>query len=58
MRKSEVPGWESVRNQLKRRINKGDLSSDGLVHWKDELRVIEHKLIDAGSSIRITRWNK
>lgn len=58
MKKSDVKRWEAVRNRLKRLINKGELSSDGLAHWKDELRVLEHKLIDAGSSVRITRWKR
>jgi hypothetical protein len=47
-----------ARNQLKRKVqNPTDEPwiQDNQAHWKDELRVLENKLRDAGVRIRVTK---
>ena len=46
------------RGVLKRAIKRGDFSNGERSHWEEELRVLEYKLIEAGASVRVTRWSK
>jgi len=58
MKKGDIPRYIKDRDTLKRAIKRGDFSNDERSHWEEELRVLEYKLIEAGASVRVTRWNK
>ena len=56
--KEALARLHQIRNQLKRKVqNPTDEPwiTDNQAHWKDELRVAEHRLRDAGERVRITK---